>query len=180
VAVYILLSPKTIHAPTPNDEYRESSPDSAAQIVSLGAAEAIGGPVISKVASKTAGAVSRLAGRTGTRVAEEAAGGEFSAGVGKSASKEPKIPGEQRVKTPTRQQREAVFVQNRTKYGGELKCDICGNKMVRAQKSQEGVSPKPNEATVDHIDPRSRGGTNDPRNLRGACRKCNRDKSDYD
>lgn len=51
-AVYIILSPQTIHAPTPNDTYRERSPSSAAQIVTMGAFDAIGGPIVNKAVSK--------------------------------------------------------------------------------------------------------------------------------
>jgi hypothetical protein len=59
VVAYIVLRPQTVDAPTPNDTYRERSPSSAAQIVSLGAAEALGGPIISKVASKVTAPVVR-------------------------------------------------------------------------------------------------------------------------
>ena len=52
VVAYVLLSPQTVHAPTPNDRYRERSPSSAAQAVNLGAAEALGGPILNKVISK--------------------------------------------------------------------------------------------------------------------------------
>lgn len=38
VVAYIVLSPQTVHAPTPKDTYREWSASSAAQIVSLGLA----------------------------------------------------------------------------------------------------------------------------------------------
>ena len=70
VVGYILLSPQTVHAPTPTDSYRERSASSAAQIVSLGAAEALGGPIISKIGSKVA---SKLASRAGASAAEQAA-----------------------------------------------------------------------------------------------------------
>jgi hypothetical protein len=66
VAAYILLSPQTVHAPTPNDGYRERSQSSAAQIVNLGAGEAIGGPIVHKIAS-------RVAGRFASNAAEQAA-----------------------------------------------------------------------------------------------------------
>ena len=43
-------------------------------------------------------------------------------------------------------------------------CWICGKLRTKA------------EATVDHVHPRSLGGTNDPKNYRIACGKCNQKK----
>jgi len=54
------------------------------------------------------------------------------------------------------------------------------NKMTPAKKSARGVSPKPNEATVDHIKRGAEVAQTNAKNLRPACRKCNRDKSDND
>ena len=82
-AVYILLSPETIHAPTPNDTLpRESSPPSGVQIVNLGAAEALGGPILSKTVGRISRTVSRIAGKTSVRLADESVGAEIEAGVG--------------------------------------------------------------------------------------------------
>ena len=91
-----------------------------------------------------------------------------------------KIPADQRAKPPGRKQREEVYKKNKEKNNGKLTCDICGSEMQRAKKDKRGVSSKSNSASIDHIRARSRGGTNDPSNLRGACRKCNRAKSDND
>ena len=38
--------------------------------------------------------------------------------------------------------------------------------------------PQFNKLTIDHIRPRSRGGTDDPSNLQVLCRKCNSSKKD--
>lgn len=92
----------------------------------------------------------------------------------------PRIPKAQRVKPPTAQQRHKVYEKNRAKNAGQLRCDECTGEMSPGQKSRKGVSPRPNEATVDHVVPRSRGGSNKPKNLRAVCRKCNREKSDND
>jgi len=91
-----------------------------------------------------------------------------------------RIPKDQRAKKPGRKVREEVYSANKEKNGGGLKCDICGDKMERSGKDRSGVTPKPNSATIDHTHPRSRGGSSDKENLRGACRKCNRAKSDND
>jgi 5-methylcytosine-specific restriction endonuclease McrA len=46
------------------------------------------------------------------------------------------------------------------------------------QKSQKGVTPPGNEGQTDHIQPKSKGGTNDPSNAQHLCRDCNIKKSD--
>jgi len=71
-AAYILLSPQTVHAPTPNDGYRERSASSAAQIVSLGAAEALGGPIVSKIGGKLLSKLTSRAGPTAEQAALQA------------------------------------------------------------------------------------------------------------
>ncbi|HEX8140111.1 MAG TPA: RHS repeat-associated core domain-containing protein, partial [Pyrinomonadaceae bacterium] len=52
VASYILLSFSTVHAPRLTDRHLSSSPDSASQIVALGAAEAVGGPLLSRIGGR--------------------------------------------------------------------------------------------------------------------------------
>jgi len=47
-------------------------------------------------------------------------------------------------------------------------CPLCGVKMVN-----RGKCDLPNFATIDHIVPKSRGGTSNIENLRLICRKCN-------
>jgi 5-methylcytosine-specific restriction endonuclease McrA len=47
-----------------------------------------------------------------------------------------------------------------------------------AQQSQKGVTPRKDEAAVDHMDPRATGGSGDPINGQGLCRVCNGEKSD--
>lgn len=60
--------------------------------------------------------------------------------------------------------------------GGE--CEYCGVKTVPGQKSERGITPPKNEAATDHIEPRSKGGTNSPDNAAHACRECNGSFSD--
>jgi hypothetical protein len=43
--------------------------------------------------------------------------------------------------------------------GGVLRDDVTGEIMVPAAKSTRGVTPPPNEVSVDHIIPSSKGGT---------------------
>jgi RHS repeat-associated protein len=58
------------------------------------------------------------------------------------------------------------------------KCEYCAVKTVPGQKSERGVTPPKNEAATDHIEPRSKGGTNSPDNAAHACRECNGKFSD--
>ncbi len=97
-----------------------------------------------------------------------------------SATKPPRIPKSQRVGPIPKKVRRQKFEENRKANSGRLKCGYCPTEMVPAKKSQKGVTPPKNEATLDHVIPRSRGGSNDPANLKPACRKCNGEKSDND
>jgi RHS repeat-associated protein len=81
---------------------------------------------------------------------------------------------------PTRADKKAVYDANRKENDGKLVCPTCGAEMVPARKSQRGVRPPPNEASIDHITPVSKSGSSRRGNLRPACRQCNRDKSDSD
>ncbi|MDE1156354.1 MAG: HNH endonuclease [Acidobacteriaceae bacterium] len=58
------------------------------------------------------------------------------------------------------------------------KCQNCGVETTPGQKSQKGVTPPGTEGQTDHIQPKSKGGTNDPSNAQHLCRDCNIKKSD--
>lgn len=60
---------------------------------------------------------------------------------------------------------ESIFVRD------EYKCKACGTNVVRCKKY------KPNQATVDHMIPLSRGGTHTRDNLITLCHQCNSEKS---
>lgn len=76
----------------------------------------------------------------------------------------------------TDQGREKVYQGNRDKNAGELKCAYCGQ-LVTRRPSRRGVPGRPDDAQVDHVVPRARGGHGGPHNGDVACRRCNRDKS---
>jgi len=61
---------------------------------------------------------------------------------------------------------ESIFVRD------EYKCKGCGINVVRSKKY------KPNQATIDHMIPLSRGGTHTRDNLITLCHQCNSEKSD--
>lgn len=43
---------------------------------------------------------------------------------------------------------------------GAVKSDLSGITLVRPKKNTKGVKPNPNEWQIDHIIPKSKGGTN--------------------
>ncbi len=59
------------------------------------------------------------------------------------------------------------------KDAAKEKCRNCGVETTPGQKLQKGVAPPGGEGQTDHIQPKSRGGTNDPSNAQHLCRDCN-------
>jgi RHS repeat-associated protein len=78
----------------------------------------------------------------------------------------------------TRATKRDILDANRARNGGVLRSDKSGQELVPGKQSQRGVTPPENEAHVDHIYPRSQGGSNDPSNAQALSRKENLDKSD--
>jgi hypothetical protein len=60
--------------------------------------------------------------------------------------------------TPT--QRKAIFAENGRQNGGLMRDDRTGEILVPPQQRQRDVPAPPNEAQIDHVYPRSRGGPN--------------------
>jgi hypothetical protein len=75
-------------------------------------------------------------------------------------------------------QRKNIFEANREANGGVLRSDKDGIELVPGQKHTRGVSPPANEAQIDHIIARSKGGTNSNANAQILSREQNRRKSD--
>lgn len=55
------------------------------------------------------------------------------------------------------------------------RCIYCGRRMLRATPYNQLDDRR---ETIDHVLPRSKGGTNDPGNLVAACQGCNHKKAD--
>lgn len=78
----------------------------------------------------------------------------------------------------SRKNKEVVKNDNASRNAGKNNCENCGVETVPGQQHQKGVTPPSNEAQVDHVTPRSKGGQGVPENGQVLCRECNLEKSD--
>jgi hypothetical protein len=78
----------------------------------------------------------------------------------------------------TRATKRKIYEQNKAENEGEIRSDKSGEAAVPSQQSESGVTPPENEAQIDHITPKSKGGSNSPSNAQVLTRKENREKSD--
>jgi 5-methylcytosine-specific restriction endonuclease McrA len=63
--------------------------------------------------------------------------------------------------------------------GPPERCDMCGKKFPEALKKPMTSSREyPDQPTIDHIIPKSKGGGNNKENLRWVCFDCNQLKAD--
>jgi RHS repeat-associated protein len=81
-------------------------------------------------------------------------------------------------KSFTKSTKSTILEENRRANGGVLKSDKSGKPLVPAEQSKKGVTPSKNEAHVDHVNPKSNGGTNSPSNAQVLSREENLSKSD--
>jgi RHS repeat-associated protein len=71
-------------------------------------------------------------------------------------------------------EKRAVRQENRDAHDGKLTCEHCGrNDLVDPQRARGGVPRPANEAQVDHIVPKAKGGEGKRPNLRVLCPRCN-------
>ncbi len=78
----------------------------------------------------------------------------------------------------TQSQKKKFLAENEKANSGTLRDDVTGEKLVRPQKHTKDVRPPDNEAHIDHVYPRSKGGTNSSSNAQVRSRKNNLEKSD--
>ena len=76
----------------------------------------------------------------------------------------------QQVKRRRKQQQkmERLLLKHQLLHEQRWRCYICGCGLNSRQRP-----------TIEHVVPKSRGGSNEPRNLRIACQPCNVDKNDW-
>ena len=89
------------------------------------------------------------------------------------------VAGKKRTGARFTQNDKAVVKQdNASRNEGKNRCEDCGVETVQAEQHKKGVTPPKNEAHVDHIVPRAKGGPSEPDNGQVLCRECNIKKSD--
>ena len=79
----------------------------------------------------------------------------------------------------TASQKAQIIQQNKINNNGVVKSDLSGQTLVPPQKSMKGVTPPANEWQIDHIIPKSAGGTNSFSNAQVLSREENRIKWDH-
>ena len=72
-----------------------------------------------------------------------------------------------------------LFNKIKLNNNGVVKSDLSGQILVPPQKSMKGVTPPTNEWQIDHIIPKSAGGTNSFSNAQVLSREENRIKWDH-
>jgi RHS repeat-associated protein len=79
----------------------------------------------------------------------------------------------------TKAQRTRILEANKEKNGGVLKSDKSGKVLDPPVQSKKGVPANMNQAEVDHIDPKSKGGSNSNSNLQVLSKEENLKKSNH-
>jgi hypothetical protein len=77
----------------------------------------------------------------------------------------------------TKAGKEAVIDFNKARNNGKAVCETCGTNTLPATQSRRGVTPSKAERQVDHVIPKSKGGSGTPNNGQVLCRDCNIKKS---
>ncbi|EMT9786944.1 pretoxin [Neisseria gonorrhoeae] len=86
-----------------------------------------------------------------------------------------KSVGEGKKFTPA--QKKAIIQESMNRNGGVVKSDQSGEVLVRPKKSQKGITPPSNEWQIDHVQAKSKGGSNSYKNAQVLSRRENIKKS---
>jgi hypothetical protein len=78
----------------------------------------------------------------------------------------------------TQAQKRNILNQNKENNNGVIRSDESGKEAVPGQQGKKGVTPPANEANVDHITPKAKGGSNSYKNAQVLTREENLKKSD--
>ncbi|WP_082175172.1 HNH endonuclease [Archangium gephyra] len=78
----------------------------------------------------------------------------------------------------TKKGKSLVKDANAKQNDGKILCENCKVETVPGEKHVKDVTPPSNEAQVDHIIPKAKGGKGEPSNGQVLCRDCNIKKSD--
>ena len=89
--------------------------------------------------------------------------------------KDPKNVGE--GKKNTKRQKREILEENLKVNGGVLRSDISGKELDYPSKLQKGVKANMNQAEIDHVYPKSKGGTNSTSNAQVISKEENLRKS---
>jgi RHS repeat-associated protein len=103
---------------------------------------------------------------------------QVAGAVGSFIRKGDQTPGSRPGKDFTKKGKDIVKGENKEKNGGVQTCEGCGTSTTPAQQGTKGVSPSDDETHVDHVKPKSNGGSGTPENGQVLCRKCNLAKGD--
>lgn len=111
-----------------------------------------------------------------TKQTAEAISKESKKNIGKYADAHvPKNAGPN--KSFTKKTKEDILKMNKENGNGILRSDLNNQNLIISTKNMKGKTPAPNSAQIDHIIPKSKGGTNHPSNAQVISRQENIKKS---